>query len=118
MLKGTETTAYLVAVAVVLSFFVSVILHELGHAIVAKRNGLSVAGIDLWAFGGITRTMRPELPRTPGAQFKVAAAGPLVTLAVIVVCIAVGALLSDSGHFFKVAVGNTGVHATPALVWL
>jgi hypothetical protein len=48
----------------------------------------------------------------------VAAAGPLVTLAVILVCIATGALLSDSGHFFKVAVGNTGVHATPALVWL
>ena len=40
------------------------ILHELGHALVARRNGLSVAGIDLWAFGGLTR-MR-ELPSTPG----------------------------------------------------
>ena len=61
VLGGSHTTAYLVAVAVVLSFFVSVILHELGHALVARRNGLSVAGIDLWAFGGLTR-MR-ELPQ-------------------------------------------------------
>ena len=62
------------SVAVVLSFFVSVILHELGHALVARRNGLSVAGIDLWAFGGLTR-MR-EMASTPGVQFRVAIAGP------------------------------------------
>jgi Zn-dependent protease/CBS domain-containing protein len=116
VLGGSRTTAYLVAVASVLGFFASLILHELGHALVARRNGLGVVGIDLWAFGGITRTS--GLVEQPGVEFRVAAAGPLVTLGVIVVCIAAGALLSDSGHFFKVAVGNTGVHATPALVWL
>src|SRR5713226_4924137 len=56
MLGGSRTTAYLVAVASVLSFFVSIVLHELGHAFVARRNGLTVAGIELWALGGITRT--------------------------------------------------------------
>ena len=55
MLGGSHTTAYLVAVASVLSFFVSLVLHELGHALVARRSGLQVAGIDLWALGGITR---------------------------------------------------------------
>jgi Zn-dependent protease len=84
VLGGANTTAYLVAVAVVLSFFASVILHELGHALVARRNGLSVAGIDLWAFGGLTR-MR-EIATTPGVQLRVAIAGPLVTLAVVAAC--------------------------------
>jgi Zn-dependent protease len=116
VLGGSNTTAYLVAVASVLSFFASLILHELGHALIARRNGLGVVGIDLWAFGGITRIS--GLIEGPGTEFRVAAAGPLATLAVILACIAAGALLTDSGHFFEVAVGNSGVRATPALVWL
>ena len=68
MLGGSSTTAYLVAVAAVLGFFASLILHELGHALVARRNGLQVVGIDLWAFGGLTRTMR-RWSRGPGAEF-------------------------------------------------
>jgi Zn-dependent protease/CBS domain-containing protein len=115
VLKGTETTAYLVAVGVILSFFVSVILHELGHALVARRNGLSVAGIDLWAFGGLTR-MR-EMASTPGVQFRVAIAGPLVTLAVIVACALAGGLIAPGGHFAEVAT-NESVRPTPVLLWL
>jgi Zn-dependent protease len=116
VLGGSSTTAYLVAVASVLSFFASLIVHELGHALVARRNGLGVVGIDLWAFGGITRTS--GLVENPGTEFRVAAAGPLATLGVILACIAAGALLTNTGHFFEVAVGKSGVRATPALVWL
>jgi len=116
VLGGAQTTAYLVAVAVVLSFFVSVILHELGHALVARRNGLSVAGIDLWAFGGLTR-MR-ELPRTPRSQLQVAIAGPAVTFAVIVLATVAAHLAVPSGHFTEVATGGGNVRATPAFVWL
>jgi Zn-dependent protease len=119
LLGGSRTTAYLVAVASVLSFFASVILHELGHAVVARRNGLVVAGIDLWAFGGITRAGEPQ---DAPMEFRVAVAGPLVTLGVIVLCVVAGRLATDSNHFFDVAVGTRGggtaVHATPALVWL
>jgi Zn-dependent protease len=116
VLGGSSTTAYLVAVASVLSFFASLIVHELGHALVARRNGLGVVGIDLWAFGGITRTS--GVVEGPGVEFRVAAAGPLATLGVIVLCVVAGALLTNTGHFFEVAVGKTGVRATPALVWL
>jgi Zn-dependent protease len=114
-LGGSRTTAYLVAVASVLSFFASLVMHELGHALAARRSGLAVAGIDLWAFGGITRT---EESRTPAMEFRVAAAGPLVTFLVIVVCVTAGRLVSNGNHFFDVAVASPGVRATPALLWL
>ena len=117
VLGGSRTTAYLVTVASVLSFFVSLILHELGHALVARRNGLQVAGIELWALGGITRTSGAM--SGPGPEFRVAAAGPLVTLAVILLSLAVGAaLLNSDHHFFEVAVARSSVHSTPAVVWL
>jgi Zn-dependent protease len=115
MLGGSRTTAYVVAVASVLSFFASLIMHELGHALVARRNGLAVAGIDLWALGGITRT---EESKSPGAEFRVAAAGPLVTLLVIVVCVVATRLIYGSRNFFEVAVASGGVHAAPVHVWL
>jgi Zn-dependent protease len=114
-LGGSRTTAYLVAVASVLSFFTSLVLHELGHALVARRNGLHVAGIDLWALGGVTRIGEVQ---SPGVELRVAAAGPLVTFAVIVVCFVVGALVAGTGHFFEAAFGSGEVHATPALVWV
>lgn len=114
-LGGSRTTAYLVAVASVLSFFASLVLHELGHALAARRSGLQVAGIDLWALGGITRT---EESKDPATEFRVAAAGPLVTLGVIAVCVLAGILIAGSNTFFELAVGEEGSHATPALVWL
>src|SRR4029077_3694595 len=115
VLGGSRTTAYLVAVASVLSLFASLILHELGHALAARRSGLTVSGIDLWAFGGMTRTSEPT---RPGTELRVAAAGPLVTLVLIVLCIVAGRLATDSKHFFDVAVASDNVRATPALVWL
>ncbi len=115
-LGGSRTTAYLVAVASVLSFFASLVLHELGHALVARRNGLHVAGIDLWALGGITRIGEVQ---SPGTELRVAAAGPFVTFGVIVVCIVAGMLASSPSGFSEAAIGNEGVHAaSPALVWL
>ncbi len=115
VLGGSRTTAYLVMVAIVLSFFASVILHELGHALVARRNGVPVMGIELWALGGTTRT--GPMPRA-GVELRVASAGPLVTLAVILISTALGAAVASSHHFFAVAVGNSGVLTTPVVLWL
>ncbi|HWX45432.1 MAG TPA: site-2 protease family protein [Solirubrobacteraceae bacterium] len=115
VLGGSRTTAYLVTVAIVLSFFVSVILHELGHALVARRNGVPVMGIELWALGGMTRT--GPMPR-PGVELRVAAAGPLVTLVIVLLSVALGAALASGHHFFAVAVGSGGVLTTPLVMWL
>lgn len=115
VLGGSHGTAYLVTVASVLSLFFTLILHELGHALVARRNGLEVAGIELWALGGLTRTTGTA--QTPGAQLRIAAAGPLVTLLVIVVSVVAGQTLAAGHHFLDVAVGSA-VHSTPVVVWL
>ncbi len=115
VLGGSETSAYLVTVASVLSFFVSIVLHELGHAFVARRNGLQVLGIELWMLGGLTRTSGDVT--TPGPEFRVAAAGPAVTLLVIVLSLLAGMLITSPHDLVQVPAG-TAVHASAALVWL
>src|SRR3954447_23253318 len=100
-LGGSHTQAYFVAVASALAFYVSLVLHELGHALVARREGIEVERIDLWFFGGLAQLA--SHPRSPGAEFAVAIAGPVVTLLVAIAC-AVGATVVDSGtHFLDAA---------------
>src|SRR5436190_14411948 len=77
---GHPNRAFALAVVSALAFFASVLLHELGHAVVARRNGLGIEGITLWMFGGIAR-MRGEMP-SAGAEFRIAGAGPLVTVVI------------------------------------
>jgi Zn-dependent protease/CBS domain-containing protein len=66
------------AVVAALLFFAAVLLHELGHAWQARREGLEIDGITLWLFGGVAQ-FKGAFPN-PGAEFRVAIAGPLVTL--------------------------------------
>src|SRR6202030_902131 len=73
VLGGSQTTAYVVAVGGALGYFGSLILHELGHALAARRLGIPITGIDLWFFGGLSQ-MRRE-PQTASEGVKVAAGG-------------------------------------------
>jgi Zn-dependent protease len=93
VLGGSVTQAYVVAVIAVLLFFFSLILHELGHALVARRLGIGISGIDLWFFGGVAKMTRDT--DSAGTEFKVAAAGPLVTLIIVGLCAGLGALVSQ-----------------------
>lgn len=68
---------WLVAAVTGVLFFVSILLHEIGHAWVAQRNGLPVKGITLFIFGGVAQ-IEKRMP-SAGVEFRVAAAGPLVT---------------------------------------
>lgn len=56
----------------------SLLAHELAHAVVARRMGVSVKGVTLWLFGGVT-TMQDEA-KTPDAAFRIAVAGPATSL--------------------------------------
>jgi Zn-dependent protease len=89
-----NTEAFVLAVVAALAFFASILLHELGHAVVAIRNGIPILGIDLWMFGGVARLGRDT--DSPGVEFRVAVAGPLVTLAITLICFGVGSALSSS----------------------
>ena len=115
VLGGSTTEGYLVAVAAVLLFFASIVLHELGHALAARRMGIATNGIDLWFFGGIAKLSRDT--DSPGAEFKIAAAGPAVTLLVCAVCVALGALI-DKGAALDVALLDDGADVSPALALL
>ena len=67
------------AIAAALLFFVSLLMHEYGHALVARREGMEIDGITLWLFGGVAR-FKGMFP-SAGAEFRIAIAGPIVSLA-------------------------------------
>jgi Zn-dependent protease len=93
LFPGDDTKAFALAVISALLFFLSILLHELGHAVVAIRNNIPITGIDLWMFGGVAKLERDT--DSPGVEFRVAVAGPLVTLAIAVLCFAIGAAISS-----------------------
>jgi Zn-dependent protease len=77
---GQPDGAYVaMAVAAAVAFFACLVLHELGHALQGRRDGVPIDGITLWLFGGVARFSRP-FP-TPGAELRIALAGPAVSLA-------------------------------------
>jgi Zn-dependent protease len=110
-LGGSSTEAYVVAVAAAILFYVSLVAHELGHAFAARREGIDVQGIDLWLFGGLAKLSRDS--RTPGEEFRVAAAGPLVTLLVVVVCFAISTALEGADTALNLALLDAGSAPSP-----
>ena len=55
---SSNTVAFGIAVAATVLFFLSLLLHELGHALTARRFGIGTSGIDLWLFGGVAKLTR------------------------------------------------------------
>jgi len=76
----SDATYWGMALIAALLFFTSILMHELGHALVAKRSGVEIEGITLWLLGGVARLRTTY--RTPGAEFRITAAGPLVSLVI------------------------------------
>ena len=82
---GLPPAAYWsMAVIAALGLFGSIVVHELGHALVARRYGMPIRRITLFIFGGVAE-MEAE-PERPAVEFWVATAGPIVSLLVGLVC--------------------------------
>jgi Zn-dependent protease/CBS domain-containing protein len=89
---GLGDGAY-VAMAIVagLVFFTTLLLHEFGHALQARRDGVEIEGITLWLFGGVAK-FKSMFP-SAGAEFRIAIAGPLVSLVLGLLFLALPAVL-------------------------
>jgi Zn-dependent protease len=75
--------AYALGLVTALLLFASILLHELGHAVVARRHGVEIEEIDLWLLGGVARMK--GYPHGAGDELRFALAGPAVTLVVAAV---------------------------------
>ena len=79
----SKIAAYGLGLSIVVCLLLSVLLHELGHAVVARRFRVGVRGITLELLGGFTE-MESEAP-TPRAEAAIALAGPAVSFAIAIV---------------------------------
>jgi len=100
--KGYSRPLYWVAGACgAVVLLASLLTHELAHAVVARRMGVSVGSVTLWLFGGVT-TLQGEA-KTPKAAFRIAFAGPATSLVL-------------SGGFAALAIGLATVRAAAVAV--
>lgn len=103
------------AILVMAVAFASVLLHELGHAVVARKLGVRVSSIELGFFGGAAKMV--ELPRSANHEIAIAAAGPAVSLALAGLGFALGKV---TGFWFLSWIGTinlviAGFNLLPAL---
>ncbi|HEY6396617.1 MAG TPA: site-2 protease family protein [Solirubrobacteraceae bacterium] len=117
VLHSSDSLAYATTVVTVLVLFGSLIVHELGHALVARRQGIEVRRVDLFLFGGITQLSRDAL--SPAEDFKIAAAGPLATFGFVLLCLAIDLAIVGPHRLSEAALLNTSkVPITPVLLSL
>ena len=92
-------TSIVVGVITSLLFFGSVLAHELSHSIVAQAAGIPIQSINLFIFGGVSQLV--EEPKKPQVEFRMALAGPLTSLVLGCIFLAIWYWLGDVSEFIK-----------------
>ncbi len=91
-----------IGLVISMGLFGSVLLHELGHSLVARSQGIKVNSITLFLFGGIASIDQES--KTPGQAFQVAIAGPAVSLLLSVLLIGLASAVNPNSILAKVAI--------------
>lgn len=114
LFQGNSVAAALVGVGFVVAVFACVVLHELGHALTARRFDVPTRSITLYPIGGIARLER--IPSEPMKEFWIAIAGPAVN---VVIAGVLAVIISvTGGSFMPQTLLNPGQNVLATLMWI
>lgn len=112
--QGLSVIAALAGVALIVSVFGCVVLHELGHALMARHYGIPTLDITMYPIGGVARLKM--MPREPKQEFFIAIAGPAVNLGIAGVLWIVNSMFSSSVTLSEAM--TTQANVLGLLMWL
>ncbi len=114
LFQGSTVAGALIGVALILAVFGCVVLHELGHALMARRFDVPTRDITLYPIGGVARLQR--IPEEPMLEFWIAIAGPAVNVAIAAVLLLV--LIVTGGSLSPQAFTDPMHNIAGTLMWL
>lgn len=112
--QNQSIAAAIAGMGLIIGVFVCVVLHELGHALTARRFGVGTRNITLYPIGGVARLER--IPSEPIKELWIALGGPVVNLGIVVVLGAV--LIITNGSFDPGVLQAPGHYTTASLLWI